>query len=114
KLAPVDEDRWRPLQAELLRLFPVGGHRISDCFALAVGVETLQIQTELLGEFHETRIVKLRLVGKKRLVHLPELPLFAGGYGRPGSAFSMLVHRQGKVLEGEAYLFRKFLDRRVD
>jgi hypothetical protein len=52
-----------------------------DRVGAAIGLEALQIETELLGSLPEVRIVDVAAVAVERVNHLEEAPLRAGRLG---------------------------------
>jgi hypothetical protein len=74
-----------------------------DGLAPAVGVESLEVETELARPLPQMWVLQPPLVGEQGIVHLPETALERGRLGRagrrPGSGMARF-HR--KVAEGEA------------
>src|SRR5712692_6102956 len=77
----VDEKRRRPVHAAPHAGEEVAAHprRIRSCFES--GDEARHVQAADLRVASEIRIVQRVLILEQRVVHLPELPLRAGGFG---------------------------------
>ena len=67
-------------------------------------LELTHVEAEVLGVLLERRAILVRLVGEQLVVHLPELPLLAGGPRRDGRGHGVGVERQRKVPPDHAHL----------
>ncbi len=64
--------------------------------------EAFDVETEFYRVFTEVIIIKCVLVFVEGVVHLPEFPLFTGGFGCLRSVFCMWMDsRQGEVSKDE-------------
>jgi len=69
-------------------------------------LELVHVELQLLRVLLEALALERLLVGEELVVHLPELPLLAGGQGGLGGERRVLVEGQRVVLEDEAHVLR--------
>ncbi len=73
------------------------------------------VETQFCGIFREVRILQSVLVFIQGVVHLPKVPLRAGGFRGLDRMFSMRMHvREWKVSESEAQIISQILLNRFD